>query len=369
MRVVSRLALRRWALVAAGTALLCALPALVAAWPVPASALSAAQLRTRMMASGHVSYQGYAESVVNLDLPSLPDLGNVISLLDGTTDQYAWYRSPGEWRADQLTAAGENDIYQTARGTYLWDYGGNLLTRVVGNQPVRLPRAADLLPPALARRLLAFAGRADRMSRLPSQRVAGIAAAGVRIVPSGSSTTIAAVDIWADPTTGLPVQVEVFSRGSTAPALVTRFLDLRQTMPSLADVEPDPAAGVNLSRTALPDAAGVLNGYGPPLPAKLGGVARVASPAGLPDVAAYGSGLARFAVLPLPYRTGREALTAAALVGATIRLAGGTAVLVQTPLLTVLLAPARYGGPVYLLTGAVTASLLEGAGAELMDSP
>ena len=51
----------------------------------------------------------------------------------------------------------------------------SLFTQVIGAQPVRLPRAADLLPPALARRLLGIAAATDRYSRLPSRRVAGAA--------------------------------------------------------------------------------------------------------------------------------------------------------------------------------------------------
>lgn len=164
MAVLGRQAVRRWAVVAAGVAVLCAVPAAIAALPVRASALTAAQLRTRIAASADVSYQGYAQSYVDLGLPSLPDLGNVISLLDGNTNQYVWYRSPGSWRADQLTTAGENDIYQTSRGTYLWNYTNNQLTRVVGAQPVRLPQAPDLLPPELARRLVGFASRATRFA-------------------------------------------------------------------------------------------------------------------------------------------------------------------------------------------------------------
>lgn len=367
MSVVSNRTRVRWALVAAGTALLCALPAVVSALPVAPSTLSAAQLRARILASARVSYQGYTASDVNLDLPSLPDLGNVVSILDGSTNQYAWYRSPGQWRADVLTTAGEDDTYQTSQGTYIWDYSGNLMTQVVGNQPVRLPRAADLLPPDLARRLLGFAGAADHMSRLPSQRVAGVDAAGLRIVPGGSATTIGAINMWADPVTGLAVEVEIFGRGAVAPALVTRFLDLTLSKPSLADITPNPGPGVGYSVTGLPNASGVVNAFGPPLPGRLGGDSRVANPGGLADVAAYGSGLARFAVLPLPHRIGTEALNAASSAGAVTQLNGGTAVVVETPLLTVLLI-GRPGETVFLLTGAVTPSVLERAGADLMSS-
>jgi len=367
MAVLSRQALRRWAVVLAGAAALCALPAIVAALPVQNSAISAAQLRARIAASGSVSYQGYAQSYVDLGLPTLPDLGNVISLLDGSTDQYVWYRSPGSWRADQLTSAGENDVYQTSQGTYQWNYTNNSLTRIVGTQPVRLPRAPDLLPPDLARRLVGFASRATRFSRLHTQRIAGIDAAGLRLQPVDSASLISQVEIWADPRTGLPVEVEIFGTGATAPVLVSRFLNVKQTVPAAAIVTPQPGPGIDLSTTSLPDATGVLNGFGPPLPGQLGWIQRVANPAGLSDVAAYGAGFSRFAVVPLPARVGNSALSAATSVGGTLTLSDGTAVVLETPLIGMLLTRAS-NGVVYLLTGAVTASRLEYAATQLLDA-
>lgn len=352
---------------AAGVAILCALPAVVGALPVRIPALPATQLRSRIAASNDVPYQGDAESYVNLDLPNLPNLSNVVALLDGTTSQYVWYRSPGQWRADELTTAGEDDTYQTADGTYLWDYARNQLTKVVGSQPVRLPRAADLLPPQLGLRLLGFASRATRFSRLPAQRVAGVDAAGLRLVPADAGSTISAVEIWADPKSGLPVAVEVFVRGEPAPVLVSRFLSLSLKKPAQATLRPQPGPGVDFATTALPDAAGVLNGFGPALPGNLGWIHRVANPTGLSDVAAYGSGFSRFAVVPLPSRAGAAVLSAASAAGVTIAIAQGTAVVVQTPLITMLLVRSP-GGPVYLLAGAVTVSRLEYAAANLVES-
>jgi hypothetical protein len=369
MRVVSSQARRRWVIVAAGTAVLCGLPALIGAWPVPVARVSAAQLRARILSSAGVPYQGYAESNVDLGLPSLPDIGDVTSLLDGTTDQYAWYLSADQWRADVLTTAGETDTYQSAEyGTYEWNYSSNLLTQIVGSEPVRLPRAADLLPPALAQRLLSYAGPATRMSALPAQRVGGVDAAGLRLTPTGSTSTISAVDVWADPRTGLAVEVEIFGRGSTTPVLVSRFLDVSFARPAVATVTPNVGGGIGFATSSLPDVTRILNGFGPGLPPALGGVARVAGVPGLPDLAAYGSGLARFAVIPLPYSTGQSLIQAASSAGVTVQLAGGTAVIIQTPLVTVLLSE-QPTGQTYLLAGTVTATELEHAAQQLPEYP
>jgi hypothetical protein len=366
--VVRHRAWRRWLVVACGVGLLCGLPVIVSALPVPASSLTAAALRARILASADAPYQGYAESSVDLGLPSLPDLGDVSTLLDGITDQEAWYRSPTQWRADVLTSAGETDTYQTSHGTFVWDYSSNLMTQILGTEPVRLPRAADLLPPELARRLLGYASPADRLSRLPSQRVAGVTAAGLRLVPADPATTVGAVDIWADPATGLPVEVAITSRGASRPVLTARFFDLNQRRPSLATVTPNPAPDVGYTTTVLPDISGIANGFGAMLPMRIAGMGRAASPGGLADVAAYGVGFSRFAVLPLPYGVGERALNAASDAGAGgVSLPNGTGALMQTPLLTVLLAQAQSGGPVYLLTGTVTVALLVRAATELLN--
>ncbi len=317
---------------AGGTALLCALPAVIAALPVPASPISAPALRARILASAGVPYQGYAESTVNLGLPELPDLHNVSQLLDGTTDQYAWYYSPAYWRADDVTGTGESDTYADGGVTYLWNYGTNLLTQVTGAEPVRLPRAPDLLPPALARRLLDTAGRADQITRLPARRIAGVDAAGLRLVPAGGDTTIGMVEIWADPASGLPVAVQISGRGAAAPVLVSTFLELSRARPGLAAVLPHPAPGVGLTTTRLPDVDGVLNGDGDgdhdgtPFPPRLGGLRHVALPGSPPGIAVYGTGFSRFVLLPLPRGVGTDALNAAIQAGAdsvTLPGAGG----------------------------------------------
>ena len=369
MSVAGRQARRRWSVVLCGTAVLCALPAVRAALPVSGSAISAASLRAEILSSATLPYQGYAESTVDLGLPVLPGLQSVTRLFDGTTDQYAWYLSPGHWRADGLTAAGENDVYQVCRVTYQWNYSHNVLTRITGGQQARLPRSADLLPPELARRLLALASPADHLSRLPAVRVAGVDAAGLRLVPASPATTVGAVDIWADPRTGLPVRVQILGRGAHRPVLTASFLEVSQHRPAFSTVIPHQAPSVDRVTATLPDLSRLLASGGriPPFPPVLAGLGRIAVPGELPGAAAYGAGLTRFVLLRLPGGIGEQAVTAATKAGASaVRLRYGTGVLVRTPLLTVLLFVTRYHHHILLFTGPVNPPLLEQAATDLI---
>jgi hypothetical protein len=195
-----------------------------------------------------------------------------------------------------------------------------------------------------------------------------VAAAGLRLTPAGSASTISAVDVWADPRTGLAVEVEIFGRDSAAPVLVSQFLSVSFARPAATILTPNLSQAVNFATSALPDVTRILNGYGPALPPSLGGVARVAGVPGLPDVAAYGGGLARFAVVPLPYSTGQSVIQAASSAGVTVQLGSGTAVIIQTPLVTVLVSQ-QPAGPTYLLAGTVTATVLERAAQQLPGYP
>jgi hypothetical protein len=373
VRVVSHQARLRWIAVLCGIAIVCAVPVVIGALPVSGSSINAATLRSAILRSANVPYQGYAESTVNMGLPVLPYVGDVSTLLDGTTDQYAWYRSPRQWRADTLTSTGENDTYQSGSVAYIWNYADNLLSQVTGAPAVRLPRAADLLPPALARRVLAASSAGDHLTRLPSRKIAGVDAAGLRLVPADRSTTVGAIQIWADPASGLPVEVQVIGRGSARPVLVSSFLDLSQHRPALTNLIPRPAPDVGFSTTRLPDVNGILKGDGDgdhdgePFPAGLASRSEVAVPGAMRGVAGYGSGFSRFFVLPLPSGVGSSAVTSAETAGAAkLTLPGGTGALIRTPLLTVVLLTPRTHHSTFLLTGAVSPALLEKAAAGLI---
>jgi hypothetical protein len=361
---------RRWAIVGAGIAVLCALPGAVAALPVDAANVSASVLEARILASADHPYQGYAENVGGLDLPQLPQLGTVSSLLSGSTMIRTWFAGPSQWRTDVVTDTGEQDMYQTAQATTSWDFETGQVTEVVGDPQIRLPQANDFVPPQLGLRLLHTAAATDPVTSLPSRRIAGIAADGIEITPKATDTTIGRVDIWADPATGVPLEVSVYARGATMPVVSTRFLDVELTAPATSTVTFQPAAGLGISSVTSSDILSLLDNRAIfPLPSSLDGQAQSAVLQELGGGAAgYGSGFATFAVLALGDRVGDSAFSAAASASAPVKFTDGTGELIQTPLLTVLLARSDEFDRVYLLAGFITPDPLVQAGNQLMSA-
>ncbi len=291
----------RWSVVLAAAAALAAVPTLVAALPASGGGPSAAQLLARIKASAAVGYSGYAESSGGLALPVTSDFSSLTDLLGDTSQLRVWWRSGQDWRVDLLSATGESDMQQDGPTTWTWDYEANVatVTEQSPSQQVRLPVAADLLPPSLGRRLLSGATPAQ-VRRLPSVRVAGRDAAGVRLRPGEPGSTIDHVDVWADPRTGLPLRVEVAGAGLTV--MSTQFLDLDTRAPSAATTGFTPPPGARVRGVDQPDLAAEVEHLeaGAP-PARLAGFARSDVVAPIGAIGVYGQGVTEFAAAPLPY--------------------------------------------------------------------
>jgi hypothetical protein len=357
----------RWIVVLTGVAALCSLPALAAALPTSVPARTPRQLESQILGSQKLSFSGYAESDATFGLPSLPDFSTVTPLLDGVTRMRVWQAAEDRWRVDTLSDAGENDTYQAGDNTFTWDSGEQLLTGVHGSESIRLPRAADLEPAALAVRMINEAGPGAKLGALPPRRVAGQSAAGLTIRPASPQSTIAQADIWASPATGLPLLVELFGRGSAQPALQTQFLQVGLWTPASGVLTPrlGPGAG---STTATPnDFAGVLGNLGDvALPGRLAGFARQRSP--VKQVGVYGTGLSAFAVITV--RHGGELVFGARRAGATpLTLSGNFGAAASAPLVNLVLVHSHALHATYVLIGLVSRTTLEQAAAVLAARP
>lgn len=357
----------RWAVVAVVAALLVGVPAAIAARPGDARA-DPEQLRDLVAASADRPWTGYAEARAALGLPRIAQLADVTTLLSGVTRMRGWYAAPDRSRVDVLSAVGERDRYTTPRGQAVWDYGAELLTIVARDPQVRLPRPEDLLPPELARRLLAGTTAADPATELPSRRVAGVDAAGVRVTVADPGTTVGALDVWADPATGLPVAVEVRAKGVSDPLITTAFGELTQGPPDPAALEPRRGPGAGVTRSPTSDLFGVLGrGDGSSLPASLAGRERVRPERGFPALGRYGTTLGQLIAVPLPPDLAGTLLAGIDRAGAgrTLTVEGQGSAL-ETPLLTLAVVRSEDGAQAWVLAGLVPPAAIDSGATDLL---
>jgi hypothetical protein len=360
---------RRWLAVLAGTAVLAALPSVVAALPARTRDISAPELLRRITSSAGRPYSGYAESTGGLALPVTSRFGSVADLFGGRTQLRVWYRSSVNWRVDAISFAGETDLHHDEYGDWSWNYESNTVDRTgspVAPQ-VRLPTAADLLPPELGRRLLSQA-QPGEATRISSARVAGRSAPGLRITPDQAVSSISRVDVWADPGTGLPLRVEVRGKQPGAPAMASSFLDFSPIEPPAAVTAFNPPVDARLSDRASRDLVTAIDQlFAVAPPDRLAGLDRNRQLPGLGSVGVYGRGVTELVAVPLPggvaYSLSRELAEATGAEPGEPRLS-----LSIGPLNLMLSSPARPDSA-WLLVGTVTADTLTAAAAQLPDHP
>jgi hypothetical protein len=348
--------------VAVAVAVLVSLPALVRSLPASDARTSAAALRRAVLAGAGVAFSGFAQSAGGLPLPVTPQLTSVADLLSERTTMRVWWRGDGDNRVDVVSASGETDVHRDRRGTWTWDFEDLTATRT-GASPLALPTAPDLLPSTLGRRLLSEATD-EELSRIGARRVAGRDALGVRLRPSAAASSVARVDVWIDPESGLPLAVQLWAKGARLSALDTSFLELRLGRPaaSVTAFDPPPGARVRGSgETDLLEEAG-RRFRSVRLPGRLAGLSR-RSLEGVPDgIGIYGRGVTLLAVAPVP-RTQAEGLEDA-LRSAAGAVDDGAGVRVATGPLALMLVDVPFRGS-YLLTGTVTGAALEQAARQI----
>jgi hypothetical protein len=290
--------IHRWSLVALAVALVVLVPMTVRALPVPDESVSARDLFARIRAGEQVGYSGTVEVHGRLALPVSDHFTDVADLLGGDTRMRVWWRDSDQWRVDKLLPTGEVDLFHHGRATIRWDY--ERAEAQSGIDPrIRLPRDADLLPPALAQRALSDADPAD-LSRLPARRVAGHDALGLRLRPSDPRTSIDHIDLWADAATGLVLALDAYGDGSQ-PALSTSFTSVDVSRPPSRATSFHAAHGLRQTVDDVLDIADAANQYAPLLPPdSVAGLAK--SDSAQDAVGIYGSGLTQLMALPLQSR-------------------------------------------------------------------
>ena len=202
-------------------------------------------------------------------------------------------------------------------------------------------------------------------------RVAGRGAAGLRMTPTDPASTIGHVDIWADPASGLPLMVEIFSRGSARPALESQFFQVSPWRPDPQVLTPVRAAGTGFTVTSASNLAGALSNLGlVALPGQLAGRNRLAVPPGFEAIGVYGGGLATFVVLGVRGSAGGNLVSDARSAGGTAfdvsGGTGGTGALISAPLINAVIVRPTGFFITFLIAGTVSTQVLEQAATTLV---
>lgn len=352
----------RWLVVLALTVALVAVPLGLRAFPVSDTEESAPDLAARVLAADRLGWSGEVATQGSLEVPLTGDtFGGVVRLLGESSRLRVWWRGPTEHRVDRVRESGETDTVRQGDLVVRWRYEGNRVTFTPYSR-IRLPDDPDVVPVALAQRLLTGA-RAAELSRLPSERVAGRAAAGLRLVPADPRSTIGRVDLWADQRTGLPLRVEVYDETPRSrPVLTTETTSVDLDRPPRGDTVLDLSPGVAVRRGTTLDSAAAGDSYAPFAPPdEVAGLPRRGDPAAFGAVGVYGRGPTALVAVPLRdvvARGLREQLRKAG----TVRDDGERQALEFGPL-SVLLDSSGRGN--YVLLGTVTSATLEQAADDL----
>jgi hypothetical protein len=354
---------RRWLIVLVTAAALVVIPLAVAARPAAGSNISAVDLAQRVQASREVSWSGLVESTGALKVPDSDSFANLSQLLGENNELRVWWRSPEQWRVDRIRSTGETDLFRNGQTSIRWVFESEQAT-IAPVSVIRLPDASDVLPPTLGRELLQ-GFQPDEVTRLPARRVAGLDAPGLRLSPHEDAGTVDHVDLWVDPASGLPLQIELYGAGDSRPVLTTAFVELDRAIPALKITTFVRAQGTKVEYENSVDVAAAANALAPfDLPATLGGLpARRGVDPGA--VGAYGRGPTTLFALPLRGQVAgplRQRLRDSPAVQET---AVGT--LLPVGPIGLLVTPRRQGGS-FLLAGTVTSETLQRAAAELLAS-
>ena len=352
----------RWLVVLLTAAALVATPIAIGSRPAAPSDTTGAELARRVRQSVDVAWSGYVETSGTLQVPDNESFATLAQMLGENTKLRVWWRTADDWRVDRIRSTGETDLFRQRGYTIRWVFESETATYTPVSK-IRLPDASDLLPPTLALELMQGV-RDNELSRLPTRRVAGIDAPGLRLTPHEPATTIAHVDIWVEAGSGLPVRVELYGVGEQRPVLTTTLFDLSLHEPAADTTDFTPAEGVRVNYEQAVDVAAAANAFAPyDLPASLAGLpSRDGEDPGA--VGIYGRGPTTLIALPLRGQVARPLRRQLSDRGSAQFTDVGT--LAPIGPVGVLITPFRGRRGTFLLAGTVNSETLQRAAAELL---
>jgi outer membrane lipoprotein-sorting protein len=238
--------------------------------PPPSLApLSAEQLLTNLVTTAETtpppSFSGDASSSVNLGLPQIPaglggpsGTGGLTDLLAGDQTYKVWHSLDGV-RIANLLPAGERDLVANDTDAWFWDSQTQTAEHLTydltamqaaakAQQQTGTPPDPSTLATTIVRRLAPDAG----LSVSSTQWVAGQPTYTLVLTPTSATTLVGSVHVALDANNWVPLQLEVFAKGSDTAAIRAGFTSISFGPVDASTFDFTPPAGAHVTTAALP---------------------------------------------------------------------------------------------------------------------
>jgi outer membrane lipoprotein-sorting protein len=227
---------------------------------------SAQQLRADAVAAtqkegGIPPMSGTVQQTASLGLPALPMTGaeTPLSLLSGSHEVKVWYGGEGKMRVAMPTQLNETNLILNGSLAWYWDSATNTATKLTmkpgTEQEHKLPTPAptDVTPAQIAENLLANAEKQTAVRVINTAEVAGRPVYQLVLAPKDEGSLVQEVRVALDGETYVPLQVQVYAKGSAEPAFQVGFTQVTFTPPAAENFAFTPPAGAKVEEKSLSD--------------------------------------------------------------------------------------------------------------------
>ncbi|MEV4168386.1 DUF2092 domain-containing protein [Nonomuraea sp. NPDC049709] len=209
---------------------------------------------------------GTVQQTASLGLPALPQTGSAspLSLLSGSHEVKVWYGAADKLRVAFPTQLNETNLILNGGHAWYWDSATNTATKLTikpetgPGHATPVPRPTELTPPQLAERLLAGADEHTAVRVINTAEVAGRPVYQLVLSPKDESSLVQEVRIALDGETYVPLQVQVYAKGSAEPAFQLGFTQVTFTPPAAENFTFTPPAGAKVEEQTI----GADQGFG-----------------------------------------------------------------------------------------------------------
>ncbi|MEO3794621.1 DUF2092 domain-containing protein [Nonomuraea sp. B10E15] len=219
-------------------------------------------------AGGVPPMSGTVQQTASLGLPALPQTADTspLSLLSGSHEVKVWYGAHDKMRVAIPTQLNETNLILNGKQGWYWDSSTNTATRLTVKEGASqehgqehrtpMPQPSDLTPQQVAERLLADAEKYTDVRVINTAEVAGRPAYQLVLAPKAEGSLVQEVRIALDGETYVPLQVQVYAKGSAEPAFQVGFTQVTFTPPAPENFAFTPPAGAKVEEKTLGERSG-----------------------------------------------------------------------------------------------------------------